>query len=150
MMMMTVIVYDASRGIDLRPGSTSPLLLPSLPHSTLHLLSAATGSSSTSARPYRYIPLHTVAYRYVTLHAVTYLYRYWQLFDQLTPEAAENVAWKNAQRMYFDDWKVPSGEGKNAERRYLRQEPMYETECLDPSEGKFVPGDKELDTHGKY
>jgi len=76
--------------------------------------------------------------------------KYWPLFELLTPEAAENVAWKNAERLYFEGWTVPAGDGWGAERRYMRQDPMYETECLDPEVGLFVSGDKELDTHGKY
>jgi len=76
--------------------------------------------------------------------------KYWKLFERLTPEAAENVAYKNAYRMYFENWDVPTGEGGKGERRYMRQDPMYDTECLDPAAGIFVPGDKELDTHGKY
>ena len=75
--------------------------------------------------------------------------KYWPLFDQLTPEAGENVAYKNAYRMYFENWQVPSGQ-PGGERRYAQQDPMYDTECLDPKVGMFLPGDKELDTHGKY
>uniref|UniRef100_A0A7S3F2G0 Amidohydrolase-related domain-containing protein n=1 Tax=Haptolina ericina TaxID=156174 RepID=A0A7S3F2G0_9EUKA len=74
--------------------------------------------------------------------------KYWPLFDLLTPEAAENVSYKNAYRMYFDGWDVPKASG--GESRYNQIEAVYETECLDPAAGAFVPGDKELDTRGKY
>ena len=50
--------------------------------------------------------------------------------------------------MYFEKWEVPKAEG--GERRYMQSEPMYDTECLDPAMGMFVPGNTELDTHGKY
>ena len=46
-------------------------------------------------------------------------------------------------------WQVPSGQ-LGGERRYVQQDPMYDTECLDPKVGMFLPGDTELDTHGKY
>ena len=71
--------------------------------------------------------------------------RYWPLFDLLTKEAAENVAWRNAQRMYFDNWVVPKGSG--GEQRYAQIEPVYETECLDPDMGLFVSGGNELETY---
>jgi len=73
--------------------------------------------------------------------------KYWPLFDALTPEAAENVAHKNAYRMYFDTWDVPSTRG---EKRYAQIDQMYETECLDPDLGLFVSADRELGVSGKY
>ena len=85
--------------------------------------------------------------------------KYYQLFDQLTPEAAVNVARGNAERLYFNDWQVPSGKGgalpftsRSGEQsgRYSRVEPFYETECLDPGAGTFVTAGDIFDDGGKY
>jgi len=84
--------------------------------------------------------------------------KYWQLFDRLTTEAAENVAFNNAQRMYFQDWDVPpaapvggdAGLDSTFERRYQQGDNFYETECLDPTVGMFVSGDQAFDLNGKY
>ena len=58
--------------------------------------------------------------------------KYYQLFDQLTPEAAVNVARGNAERLYFDNWKVPSGDVSvftSAEAgHYAKVAPYYQTE----------------------
>ena len=74
--------------------------------------------------------------------------KYWQLFDKLTPEAAENVAYKNAYKEYFDNWDVPTGSRGG---RYARGEAFYECESLDPKEGEFVVGRSDLSNEvGKY
>ena len=74
--------------------------------------------------------------------------KYYQLFNKLTPAAAQNVAYGNAQREYFDGWKVPSGDQVGTP--YARMPSYYETECLDPVSGKFVKGATDLDDDGKY
>jgi len=74
--------------------------------------------------------------------------KYYQLFDKLTPEAGQNVAYGNAQRLYFDNWDVPKGSG--GEQRYTRMPSYYDTECLDPAAGKFVLGATDIDDDGKY
>jgi len=74
--------------------------------------------------------------------------KYWPLFDALTKEAGENVAYRNAERLYFDNWAVPVCNG--SDKRYAQIDPVYDTECLDPAEGLFVTGDKLFDNHGKY
>ena len=74
--------------------------------------------------------------------------KYYQLFEKLTPEAGENVAYGNAQRMYFEDWTVPSG--SEAGTAYVRMPSYYDTECLDPAAGTFVKGATDLDDDGKY
>ena len=80
--------------------------------------------------------------------------KYYQLFDQLTPEAAVNVARGNAERLYFDNWKVPSGDVcvfQSAEAgHYAKVAPYYQTECLDPKEGTFVSAGDIFDDNGKY
>ena len=53
-----------------------------------------------------------------------------------------------AQRMYFEGWDVPAGEG--GERRYARADAVYETECLDPSVGEFVSSKLTVEDDGKY
>lgn len=76
--------------------------------------------------------------------------KYYQLFNLLTPDAASNVAQQNAERLYFDSWQVPK---TNGERRYQRNDAFYDTECLDPNEGLFVPMPKSftsMDWDGKY
>ena len=73
--------------------------------------------------------------------------KYYQLFEKLTPEAAENIAYNNAQKLYFDGWDVPSGAEPGT---YARMPSYYDTECLDPREGKFVKGATDLDDDGKY
>jgi hypothetical protein len=78
---------------------------------------------------------------------LTQLHRYYQLFEKLTPEAAKNVAFNNAQREYFEAWDVPTG---NQPGRYTRMPSYYETECLDPKAGVFVKGATDLDDDGKY
>ena len=72
--------------------------------------------------------------------------RYYQLFEKLTPEAAENVARQNAERLYFTPWEVPTGD---AGGRYARIDCVYETEALDPKEGTFVKGNH-FDDGGMY
>lgn len=74
--------------------------------------------------------------------------KYWLLFDQLTKDAAENVAYQNAFRTYFENWDIPKASGQ--ERRYVQIDPMYETECLDPEVGTFVSGIAEFDESGMY
>ena len=75
--------------------------------------------------------------------------RYWQLFDKLSPAAAENVAYKNAYRMYFEKWDVPSG--SRGDRRYAKIDPVYESECLDPDLGTFAPfTDSSMGISGMY
>ena len=64
--------------------------------------------------------------------------KYWQLYDKLSPEAAENVSRKNAMKMYFDGWDVPSGSGQDT--RYAKIDAVYDTECLDPDQGKTAAG----------
>jgi hypothetical protein len=76
--------------------------------------------------------------------------KYYQLFDKLTPDAAQNVAHLNAERVYFENWKVPVGEGVFCERRYQKCEPYYDCEALDPAGGTFVQGVSVLDEGGKY
>jgi len=73
--------------------------------------------------------------------------KYWQLFDKLTPEAAENVSYMNAYRRYFEKWDVPSG---GLSGRYQRTEAYYDCEALDPNLGEFVVGQSVLDDGGKY
>ena len=63
----------------------------------------------------------------------------------MTPDAAENVARQNAERMYFSNWSVPAAEG-----RYARSEPFYDCEALNPAAGEFVKGASVLDDVGKY
>ena len=48
------------------------------------------------------------------------LIRYYQLFEKLTEEAAANVAYNNAEKLYFANWDVPKGGGTAAggELRY--------------------------------
>ena len=75
--------------------------------------------------------------------------KYYQLFERLTPEAAANVAYNNAQKEYFDGWDVPSG-GPGGEQRYTRMPSYYNTECLDPAAGTFVLGATDIDDDGKY
>ena len=72
--------------------------------------------------------------------------KYYQLFERLTEEAGNNVAYGNAERVYFAKWAVPSG----TDERYRRVEPFYETECLDPGAGTFVKGVDNFDDNGKY
>ena len=74
--------------------------------------------------------------------------KYYQLFERLTPEAAENVAYNNAEREYFASWDVPSGTGDD--KRYTRMASYYNTECLDPAAGAFVLGATDIDDDGKY
>ena len=74
--------------------------------------------------------------------------RYYQLFEKLTDEAAQNVAYGNAQREYFENWEVPSGETPH--QPYSRMPSYYETECLDPAAGAFVKGATDLDDDGFY
>ena len=78
--------------------------------------------------------------------------KYYQLFEKLTPEAAQNVAYDNAERLYFKNWKVPTGAGPAAggDLRYMRMPSYYNTECLDPAAGKFVMGATDIDDDGKY
>ena len=78
--------------------------------------------------------------------------KYYQLFDKLTEEAALNVAYNNAEKLYFADWTVPTGAGEAAggELRYARMPSYYDTECLDPAAGKFVMGATDIDDDGKY
>ena len=94
--------------------------------------------------------MSTSSYRYLTLHnAVHCRYRYWPLFDKLSPEAAKNVSYQNAYNHYFKDWDIPSGEG--GERRYSRMDSYYQTEMLDPKQGTFVTGKAtDLDDDGLY
>ena len=74
-------------------------------------------------------------------------HRYWPLFELLSPEAAENVSWRNAYNEYFKDWQVPSGSGGG---RYARTEAFYHCESLDPTMGEFVVGASDVDTNGMY
>jgi len=78
--------------------------------------------------------------------------KYYQLFDKLTPDAAENVARLNAEREYFDTWTVPTGDStaEGFEQRYARMPSYYQTECLDPKAGKFVLGATAIDDDGLY
>jgi len=78
--------------------------------------------------------------------------KYYQLFDKLTPEAGENVARLNAEREYFEQWKVPTGDSsaEGFELRYARMPSYYNTECLDPKAGKFVMGATDIDDDGLY
>ena len=48
-------------------------------------------------------------------------------------QAAQNVAYLNAEREYFDDWDIPPGDQPGP---YFRTPSYYETECLDPKQGK--------------
>ena len=75
--------------------------------------------------------------------------KYYQLFSKLTPEAAENVAYNNAQKLYFENWDVPKGDGSSG-GAYVRMPSYYDTECLDPAVGAFVMGATDLDDDGKY
>ena len=61
--------------------------------------------------------------------------KYYKLLDQLSPEAAQNIAWKNAEMEYFNGWEVPDGEGNG---RYRQIEPSYDCECLYNYQGLFV------------
>jgi len=74
--------------------------------------------------------------------------KYYQLFEKLTEEAGNNVAYGNAQREYFETWEVPSGETPHT--AYSRMPSYYETECLDPAAGAFVKGATDLDDDGMY
>ena len=74
--------------------------------------------------------------------------KYYQLFEKLTEEAGNNVAYGNAQRDYFDNWEVPSGETPHT--NYSRMPSYYETECLDPAAGEFVKGATDIDDDGMY
>ena len=74
--------------------------------------------------------------------------KYYQLFDKLTEEAAKNIAYENAQRMYFEGWNVPTGEG--GDLRYTKMPSYYQTECLDPAAGAFVLGATDIDDDGLY
>jgi len=81
--------------------------------------------------------------------------KYYQLFDKLPPEAAENVAYNNAENLYFKEWEVPTGEVTNGanglpDLRYARTPSFYQTECLDPEAGKFVLGKTDIDDDGMY
>jgi len=79
----------------------------------------------------QYFPINDLSTNLLAMNIT----KYWPLFDKLTPEAGENVAWRNAHRAYFEKWDVPTGEG--GERRYMRNDAFYDTECLDPPKGAF-------------
>jgi len=76
--------------------------------------------------------------------------KYYQLFEKLTPEAAENVAYNNAEKLYFASWSVPKADGSDGDGRYKRMPSYYQTECLDPKAGKFVLGATAIDDDGMY
>ena len=73
--------------------------------------------------------------------------KYYLLFERLSPEAAQAVAYGNAYALYFEKWDVPSGAVPG---RYMRQAACYHTECLDPKAGQFVVGPSMLDDVGMY
>ena len=76
--------------------------------------------------------------------------KYYQLFDKLTPEAANNVAYANAMALYFSKWDVPKGDEPG---RYMRHGACYKTEHLDPKAGEFIVGSSThlgLDECGMY
>jgi len=75
--------------------------------------------------------------------------KYYQLFEKLPEAAAKDIAFENAQRMYFEKWEVPSGETPT-DLRYTRMPSYYKTECLDPAAGKFVLGATDIDDDGLY
>ena len=74
--------------------------------------------------------------------------KYYKLFEKLTEEAGNNVAYGNAERDYFANWEVPSGETPHT--AYSRMPSYYETECLDPAAGVFVKGATDIDDDGLY
>ena len=55
--------------------------------------------------------------------------KYYVLLDKLSPEAAQNVAWRNAENLYFKDWEMPD---------LPKQSPAYCVECLDAKKGCFI------------
>jgi len=55
--------------------------------------------------------------------------KYYVLLDKLSPEAAKNVAWRNAENLYFKDWEMPE---------LPKQSPVYCVECLDAKQGCFI------------
>ena len=58
--------------------------------------------------------------------------KYYKLLDNLPKEAAENIAWRNAENEYFKDWNPPS------DGRYAKLDPTYDCECLYNYQGLFV------------
>jgi len=78
--------------------------------------------------------------------------KYYQLFDRLTPEAAENVAYNNAENMYWKNWDMPTGDStkEGFELRYAKMPSYYKTEALDPAAGAFVLGKCAVDDDGLY
>jgi len=75
--------------------------------------------------------------------------KYYQLFEKMKSEdAGKNVAYQNAQNLYFETWDVPSG--ADPFTPYSRMPSYYDTECLDPKAGEFVKGATDIDDDGKY
>ncbi len=58
--------------------------------------------------------------------------KYYKLLDNLPKEAADNIAWRNAENEYFKDWNPPS------DGRYAKLDPTYDCECLYNYQGMFV------------
>ena len=56
--------------------------------------------------------------------------KYYKLLQKLSKEAAENVAFRNAEREYFDNWKCPIDEPQN--------KPVYPCEYLHHQSGYFL------------
>ena len=91
----------------------------------------------------QFFPVHDASTNLLAMNIT----KYWPLFERLSPDAAEAVAYGNAYALYFDQWAVPSGEEAG---RYVRHDACYRTESLDPAAGEFVVGPSVLDDNGAY
>jgi hypothetical protein len=67
--------------------------------------------------------------------------KYWPLFDCLPKENAQAICYGNAERIWFADWKMPSGKGSDP--RFVQIPPSMKAETLWMNSGKFECKDDE-------
>mmetsp|Transcript_94145 Transcript_94145/g.237348 ORF Transcript_94145/g.237348 Transcript_94145/m.237348 type:complete len:128 (-) Transcript_94145:38-421(-) len=66
--------------------------------------------------------------------------KYWALADSLPPETVKAILYGNAQRIWFEDWEMPTTEMP----RFRQIEPCMRAETLHHNEGAFMWDDKEM------
>jgi predicted TIM-barrel fold metal-dependent hydrolase len=66
--------------------------------------------------------------------------KYWKLYDCVSKETADAILYGNAYKLWFEGWKMPSGDGSDP--RCVQIPPSMKCETLWSNTGKFVHNDE--------